>query len=1712
MPETFEEYLARPRKARAESFEEYLARPRQRSERQQPDLPPEQSLPWYAIPEEAVKSPIRGAAIGAGSALAGAGRAVRGFAEDLGIDPDVLEIARMFNIPTPGSAIEAGERAVDEAPRVIPVRPGMEDSLTRTIGEAIGTSIPGAAAAAGGFAVGGPPGAAAAIAAYGGAISYEEAFQAVKEQGGTDAEAKRYAQVGAAVGAITEPLGGEVRLLKRLMGGSKGKALKKVLEISVSEGLEEGVQSLTPETARQVYDENRTVWDGVYQVGASALLGGTVGAFLGGIAAAPNMVQAYRASRPREAQQPAPEPLTSTPIEPAGEAAVTASQLAPGEELTAENVAEVAARPIDDATRRLAVLAGRGRAPSRKEYMEATGVKQPDVPPAEQRSAEADAAAQKVKQEEQTNGVREQTKVEEVQAEGPPEAVQAVEVQEGPVTRDEYDRRRVEHRGLKFEVLSPEQMEALGEAQTHAFVGYVGGKARRIVRRSDAPSGSTTHELEHIVADGIEPLVSPDSIPKLRDAQRQAAAMGRWKPTVGKRRDAEQALLAKHENIGKYVLYPEEWDASETVRSAVRAWRLGGNRTRELLAKASPEFAEAMGKAKIDDLVPFAGRGGRAQEGAGSAVLEESAAPPPDLPVRQPIAPPGRGPTSIKNAVVDQERAARGLPPLMTVGRLSDPEAWDIAEKILDADPVAGHRLVAELVKTPRAPTKEENALLLQHKIAERHRHRKVLEQLSAAYDANDANDAATTARLEADAAVLAEERDQLEEVGKLGGTIAGRSLQARKMVADEDFSLVQMVLEKRASLGRNLTPEEHQQVAALSKRVEDLEAQVVAGEAREEALRAERAATDALAATKTTVAKQKRKRTAAARAEVEVAWQEAIAAFDQLSANPLDPALVSATVKLAKAYVNLGVAKLEDFVAEVVKRVGQDKAQKANDALAQAWSQAVTEATPTPRRALDDANTVSKFAQQLAEFYVGQGVTELDPLIDSVHAELRKTLPGITRRDAMDAISGYGQFTPLSKDAIKVQLRDLKGQMQQVAKLEDMQAKKAPLKTGQERRTPSDKERRLIAQVNEAKKKGGFVVTDPARQLRTALDASKRRIENQIADLEQEIATRERIVKQRNRLTPDAALTALQERRDKLRAERDAIFGRPQMTEEQRLHSATAAAERSIAEYEERIAKKDIGPRQRLANRPVQESLQLLRDRRDALKAELHHLRDLANPKKTPEERAQSAWKANLGRRIADYQGRLAEGDFAPRIRKPVRADKEIDDLRFQLEKAKAAFLEGMEKDRLARRSLKEEIFEGVKEAAYTSRAIITAPDLSATLRQAGPLVISHPIRAARLYGTQWRSYLSEKAAAKAMHDLENRPNYPLYLRSGLAMTHYDAPAKRQEEVYMGRWARKIPGVSASARAYHVFLNLLRADLFDVMVASTAASETQQKPLANFLNVFTGRGNLLSAESSARLAATALFSPRLLASRFQILTLQPIRRGGDKAIRLAVAKEYARMLIGITTMYAVAHLGMKAFFGEPGDDKYWDLRFDPRSSDFGKLRIGRIHIDPLAGLSQVGVLMFRLANGMTVGSDRTATPIRGEDVPFGKDNAADILTRFVRTKLAPVPGAAIDWLAGENVVGESVTPLGAIADLTVPMVGRDIYEAIRAEGVPAGVAAGILAFHGIGVQTYEDRLPKSKGALRQILRRAYQQGQDVEQRAREYMNRYRAQAERESQ
>lgn len=1087
-------------------------------------------------------------------------------------------------------------------------------------------------------------------------------------------------------------------------------------------------------------------------------------------------------------------------------------------------------------------------------------------------------------------------------------------------------------------------------------------------------------------------------------------------------------------------------------------------------------------------------------------------------------------PTSIKNATVEAERARRGLPPAIQPARREFGTVWDEAMALIDRDPAAQDALIAELKQRPRALTDLEDALLLHRQIDLQNEYAKATRDMAQAYDDGRTHDVVDgKVRVQ----IISDQLFALYEIDKAAGTATGRGLAARRMMANEDFTLARMEMEKRvAKGGEPLTEAERARLAQMSERIATLEKQLAEHEARLEQERAQRAASDALnAMVQQAQAKPEfpaHVRSIADRI-VEKLETEAVAARARLKAKfartsaGIDPTILSDVTVILAAKVSRGVLDFSRAANEAIQEFGE----VIQPYLEQAWAAAnqridriVSQESPAKdvlnvrkrvrkedtegrrtqilegiQQAVQEARPpeeLGRYVHELALNYVRAGITNLNDLVAAIWADLQAAGMEITRREAMDAMSGYGRYRQLDPDAIKATLRDLKGQAQQVAKLEDIEARRPMLKTGVERRTPSATERRLIAQVNEAKRRYGVVTDDPARQLKSALDTIKTRLQHQIADLEFQIRTRSKILKTKTQTAYDAEATALAAQRDQLRAQFDAIFPRQGITDEQRIAAATRALESSIQVLEARIAARDISPMRRGSLTPSTPALEALRARRDSLREEMKALRDAAKPQRTPDEIALAALKQRLTHQIADYTERLATGNFAPKPRRQPRLDTEGLRLKAEAEAIKNKYRQELARDEYRRRSKARRAFDNIKEALNLPRACITAWDLSAVLRQGGLIAFGHPVRAAKAIVPMLQALRSEKKALEVEAEIDSRPNRPRMRQANLYIAPINDPRlTAQEEMLMSHLARLIPGVRASQNAFVTFLNILRADSFDAMVASRerwgmAPTVEELKVLANFINIATGRGNIGAAAGAAETLATVIFSPRLVASRVQYLLAEPLYRG-TALTRTLIAGEYARTLLGLSV---ITGLGILA--GADWED-------DPRSSDFGKLRFGDTRIDPWAGLAQVTVLLSRLITGEKMTAKSEVRPIRGDNVPYGGQRAADVLAQFVRSKLNPTVGAGVDLASGRNVVGEPVTlgkvdtdamepglkrstletaqgvgiPGGAVqtaVGFVMPLSYRDMLEVFEAHGVPAGVAIELLNIFGMSVQHYEQR------------------------------------------
>lgn len=1104
--------------------------------------------------------------------------------------------------------------------------------------------------------------------------------------------------------------------------------------------------------------------------------------------------------------------------------------------------------------------------------------------------------------------------------------------------------------------------------------------------------------------------------------------------------------------------------------------------------------------------------------------------------------------TGTMNAVTDAERAAAGKDPILRDAVKTNEAAVYEAMRTVSGDPLAGPEAVARLARGGvEGISLADEAVLLVHKTDLLNKREAAAKRL-ADPDASEAVKEAARAAWEAAEAQIA----AVDVAAVNAGREWGRFGQFRQRMMQEDFTLAALERKERARLERPLTREESAKVREMAETIAGLQAKVDKLQAWIKASGSTRTY-EALAKAVTRPAKK--------RPTLEALRQAANDARARLAATPDVPsrrgqsgAVLSPSVLLDYAVIGAfhiadGAAKFSDWVSAMRADLGEafDRVKEQHPAIFKAaqkqLERPVSEgATPAEVVAsIDPTELTARDVYRVAEAHVRAGLRGEDKVMAATHKSLEAEFEGITEREVRQLFSDYGNATFPSMEEAKVELRQLRSLVQMQESIERILDGMAPLRSGPQRDAMTQEVRAKRVQLNELLKTLAKDAKTPD-QLRSYNDMRVRNLQNQIEDLEKQIATGER-PEPKAKVEPSAEVQALIDRRDALVRERDAVN-----VGQRRNEAEKAALRKKIEAVEARIRGVVPAPRDPVQGVDDQETTNLrkqledLRARRNAVSAEVaaqegigkqiaELLQRLAGKEKParPAEKPSSAAVTELRRirdelaaqlrelervpvdaearyqemrgkaiakRIAELQQRIADGDFEPRPRIPRALNEANQRAQFELAKAKEEFARYQFEDQLRKRSPLGKAFGAVGDVFNLARAVMTSFDLSAPLRQGGFIVLGNPLRGLKGIAPMLRAFASEQAEFTAKAEIESRPNAPLYKKFGLELTGIGAgPLTQVEEAYASRWLNKLPAViggglvRGSGRAYTSFLNRLRADSFDAMVASLARgkepTEAEGKAIARYINVATGRGPIGGREKAGEVMNTVFFAPRLVASRFQLLAGMPMY-GGSARTRRMIAKEYARFLTGVAVFMGLAAFALN---DAEDDDDEPKISFDPRSASFGKIQSGNTFIDPLAGLAQVTTFLGRLITGETVSASGKVSPLRqwgtltdlrramGEDIAahelnpdgmlgFGESSAADVIGRFIRTKLAPVPGAIVNSLSGSNLLGEPVSPLDAAREMVTPMSFGDIAEAMEENGVPKGSALGLLVLFGMGVQT----------------------------------------------
>jgi hypothetical protein len=364
--------------------------------------------------------------------------------------------------------------------------------------------------------------------------------------------------------------------------------------------------------------------------------------------------------------------------------------------------------------------------------------------------------------------------------------------------------------------------------------------------------------------------------------------------------------------------------------------------------------------------------------------------------------------------------------------------------------------------------------------------------------------------------------------------------------------------------------------------------------------------------------------------------------------------------------------------------------------------------------------------------------------------------------------------------------------------------------------------------------------------------------------------------------------------------------------------------------------------------------------------------------------------------------------------------------------------------------------------------RALMSTADLSAPLRQG--LFMVHKPQWWTSFFHMFRYFGNERAYQDLMEDITTRSTYGEMLAANLALSNIDGKPSQREEDFQTEWAQKIPVlgrlVRMSERAYSGFLNKLRADVFDQLLAKLPEGYTQKdlRDIGRFINAATGRGNLPDGSGlfmpdmrgAGPLLNGMFFSPRLIASRV-VMTTALVDPRTYTTMNKQVRNEYIKSILSVGTL-ALMVLFLAVMAGA-------DVEDDPRSTDFGKIKVDNVRYDILGGEGQYITLAARVAMNATKTADGDIKPYGNK---FGQSNRLDAVSKFFENKAAPIPSFVLDYLRGQDAIGRPFEMDRAVISRFAPMFAQDVYENMQEEGAVKGSAMSVPAAFGVGAQSYK--------------------------------------------
>lgn len=366
--------------------------------------------------------------------------------------------------------------------------------------------------------------------------------------------------------------------------------------------------------------------------------------------------------------------------------------------------------------------------------------------------------------------------------------------------------------------------------------------------------------------------------------------------------------------------------------------------------------------------------------------------------------------------------------------------------------------------------------------------------------------------------------------------------------------------------------------------------------------------------------------------------------------------------------------------------------------------------------------------------------------------------------------------------------------------------------------------------------------------------------------------------------------------------------------------------------------------------------------------------------------------------------------------------------------------------------------------------KSIQAAWDLSIPGRQAIIALPSHPKAWVQSWGPMLRSAaqetftLAQEAKLKADPDYINfvlKYGHPPSVKKGADFT-------QSVDSFASKFAEKYLGVRPSQRASSTYLDQIMYRQWKSalpQMKKLGATEADYKLFGKLVDTSLGQGQLPKwiSKDYGRVINMLLFSPKLLWSR--VVWPYYVAKGIANPV---VRKEAVKQAVGMLAFGA----GVVGIYKVAGGD----VELDPRSSVWGKLKVGDTYYDIWGGYAPI---VRTLAQG-TTGTKKT---VSGELQDIDRKDA---IARFAQSKGGSMTNLIRDLWVGEDFEGYPMewTPESVgrnVVNRLAPLSALDIADGFNDSGV-LGMAQAAPSLVGVGVTTFVDPVSMMKNTYAEEL------------------------------